>query len=134
MSDRPPPPPPPPFGQQIPPPPPPAPQPHLFPGHGQATLQATPKVDGLAVASLVLGIVWVYWIGSILAIIFGAVALRRIKRSQGWRTGKGMAIAGLVLGIVGVAILVLTIVVAVSVGFDDGDNAGAALELVTSTG
>jgi len=73
---------------------------------------AMPKVDGLAVASLVLGITWCYWIGSILAVIFAAVALKRINESGGWRTGKGMAIAGLVLGLVGVATLVMVILLA----------------------
>ena len=54
---------------------------------------------GLAVASLVLGIVWVFWIGSILAVIFGHMALKKSKDN------KGLAIAGLVLGYVGVATL-----------------------------
>jgi hypothetical protein len=71
-------------------------------------------VDGLAIASLVLGILWIYWIGSILAMIFGAVALRRINASNGWRTGKGMAIAGLVLGIVGGGTFVLVMIVAIA--------------------
>jgi uncharacterized membrane protein len=73
---------------------------------------AMPKTDGLAVASMVLGIVWVYWIGSILAIIFGAVAIHRINQSNGWRTGKGMAIAGLVLGLVGIASLIFVFIAA----------------------
>lgn len=51
---------------------------------------------------MVLGIVWVCGLGSLLAIIFGGVAIRRINESNGWRMGKGMAIAGLVLGIIGV--------------------------------
>ena len=89
--------------------------PYPYPPPPPAVPQQTPKVDGLAIASLVLGILWVYWIGSILAIIFGAVAIKRINQSNGWRTGKGMAIAGLVLGIVGVAILALTLVVAAAV-------------------
>jgi uncharacterized membrane protein len=69
-----------------------------------------PKVSGMAVASLVCGIVWGYWITSILAVIFAAVALRQIRESNGWRTGRGMAIAGLVLGLIGCATLVLFIV------------------------
>jgi uncharacterized membrane protein len=73
---------------------------------------AMPKTDGLAIASMVLGIVWVYWIGSILAIIFGAVAIHRINQSNGWRTGKGMAIAGLVLGLVGIASLAFAFIAA----------------------
>lgn len=59
-----------------------------------------PSVSGMAVASLVLGILWIAGIGSILAIIFGSVALYQIQVSRGRLTGKGLAIAGLVLGIV----------------------------------
>ena len=77
-------------------------------------MQTTPKVDGLAIASLVLGILWLYWIGSILAVIFAGVALKRINASNGWRTGKGMAIAGLVLGLIGMLTLFLVIAIAVS--------------------
>lgn len=65
--------------------------------------------DGLAIASMVLGIVWVWWIGSILAVIFGHIALRRIAREG--KAGRGMAIAGLVLGYIGVGILALIIIV-----------------------
>ncbi len=75
-------------------------------------MQTTPKVDGLAIASLVLGILWLYWIGSILAVIFAGVALKRINASNGWRTGKGMAVAGLVLGLIGMLTLFLVIVIA----------------------
>lgn len=64
---------------------------------------ARPTTNGFAVASLVLGIVWLWWIGSVLAIIFGSIAIGQINRSNGRQTGKGMAVAGLVLGIVGVA-------------------------------
>jgi hypothetical protein len=71
-----------------------------------------PSTNGLAVASMVLGIVWVWWIGSILALIFGFVARRQIKE-RGQR-GDGMAIAGIVLGFVGAATLILVIVLAVA--------------------
>ncbi len=53
---------------------------------------------------MVLGIVWVWWIGSILALVFGYVAKGQIDGSQGTQTGRGMAIAGIVLGWVGVVI------------------------------
>ncbi len=72
------------------------------------------NVNGFAIASMVLGIVWIYWIGSILAIVFGHIALRQIKESNGHRSGRGMAIAGLVLGYVGLAIIAIFIVVAVA--------------------
>ncbi|MHB8718205.1 MAG: DUF4190 domain-containing protein [Candidatus Dormibacteria bacterium] len=66
------------------------------------------STNGLAIASLVLGILWVYWIGSILAVIFGHIALSQTSaRQQG---GRGLAIAGLALGYIGVALLVVVIV------------------------
>jgi hypothetical protein len=66
---------------------------------------------------MVLGILWLYWIGSILALIFGYVARSQIRRSQGLQGGDGMAIAGIVLGWIGVGILILLIVIGVGVGF-----------------
>jgi hypothetical protein len=57
-----------------------------------------PRVSGFAVASVVCGLVWLWWIGAIAAIVFGHVALNEIRRSDGLRTGKGLAITGLVLG------------------------------------
>lgn len=68
-----------------------------------------PRTSGLAIASMVLGIVWIYWIGSILAIIFGHIALSQIRKDPNLG-GRGMAIAGVVLGYVGVAIVVVGIV------------------------
>jgi hypothetical protein len=58
----------------------------------------------------VLGILWLDWVGSILALIFGYVALSQIKtRNQG---GRGLATAGIVLGWIGVALLVIVIIAA----------------------
>jgi Domain of unknown function (DUF4190) len=67
-----------------------------------------PKADGLGVAGMVLGIVGLFlgflWVVlPILAVTFSAVALYRINNSNGWRAGKGMAIAGLTTGIIGLA-------------------------------
>ncbi|MGW0810815.1 DUF4190 domain-containing protein [Nonomuraea sp. NPDC002799] len=59
-----------------------------------------PRTSGLAVAALVLGILWGYGIGSLLAVIFGHVALSNIRRT--YAKGTGMAVAGLVLGYVGI--------------------------------
>ena len=69
------------------------------------------RTSGLAIASMVLGILWVYWIGSILAVIFGHIAISQAGKDPTLR-GKGMAIAGLVLGYIGVGFLLLVIVVA----------------------
>jgi hypothetical protein len=79
---------------------------------GSAPAAAPPRTtNGLAIAAMVLGIVWIYWIGSILALIFGYIAKGQINRSDGRQGGKGMAIAGIVLGWVGIGFLVLMIVV-----------------------
>jgi Domain of unknown function (DUF4190) len=66
------------------------------------------RTNGLAVASMVLGILWIYWIGSVLALIFGYIARSQI-RERG-EAGDGMAIAGIVLGWVGIGIVFLVIV------------------------
>jgi hypothetical protein len=82
----------------------------------QPVYVAQTKTNGMAIASLVLGILWIYWIGSILALIFGYVAKGQIDRAGGREGGRGLAIAGIVLGWVGVGILILLIVLGVGVG------------------
>jgi hypothetical protein len=62
------------------------------------------------VASLVLGLLWLGWIGSVLAVIFGHVALDQIRYRGG--RGRGLAIAGLSLGYLALAFLVLGILAA----------------------
>jgi hypothetical protein len=58
--------------------------------------------NGMAVASLVLGIVWLGGLGAVLALIFGIKARRQIDLARGAQGGRGLAIAGIVLGIVGI--------------------------------
>jgi hypothetical protein len=77
----------------------------------QPAYQVQRSTNGLAIASMVLGILWIYWGGSILALIYGYVARRQIRERQ--QAGDGMAITGIVLGWVGVGILAIIIVVAV---------------------
>lgn len=104
---------PPPFPYAYPPPPAQAPWPGPYtpPYPAYPVYVAAPPTNGLAIAALVLGIVWVYWVGSILAVVFGHIALSQInQRGQG---GRGMAIAGLVLGYIGLFFLALVIVLAI---------------------
>lgn len=78
------------------------------------------STNGMAVASLVLGILWIYWIGSVLALIFGYVARQQIReRGEG---GDGMAVAGIVLGWIGVGLLVLFVVFFGLAGMSSGFN------------
>jgi hypothetical protein len=87
------------------------------PGYGQPPYgysgwaQPASRTNGMAIASLVLGILWIYWIGSILALVFGYVARRQI-RERG-EQGAGMATAGIVLGWIGVGVLALFVVIGV---------------------
>jgi hypothetical protein len=69
------------------------------------------RTNGFAVASLVLGIVWLLGLGSILAIIFGHVALRQISRDAS-QTGKGMAVAGLALGYSTLILILILLLIA----------------------
>lgn len=73
----------------------------LYPGQPR-------KTNGLAIAGFVLGILWLGWIGSALAIIFGHVALKQVEQKN--EGGEGLAIAGLVLGYVGAATFALFVV------------------------
>lgn len=69
-----------------------------------------PESCGIAITSLVLGILAHVCFGpltAIPAVICGHIALTRIKQSQGAITGQGLAIAGLVLGYVNIAMFVL---------------------------
>ncbi len=85
-------------------------QPAYYPAGPPAT-----RTNGMAIASLVLGCLWLWWLGSILALVFGYIALGQIKQRR--ESGRGMAIAGIVLGWAGVATGVLAgilIVIAVN--------------------
>jgi hypothetical protein len=83
---------------------PPAPPPHCY-----GPYQPLPETNGMAIASLVAGFLWLGWLGSFMAVVFGHVALSQIDQSQGRQGGRGMAIAGLALGYFGVATLALII-------------------------
>jgi hypothetical protein len=76
---------------------------------------AVQTTNGFSIASLVLGIVWVFGVGAILAVIFGFVARKQIRESGGRQGGSGMALAGIILGFVGIAGLILWIVFVVAV-------------------
>jgi hypothetical protein len=96
-----------------PPPPPPNYNPPPPPGYTAYDNPASvpQKTNGLSVASLVLGILSIflfctYGVVAILAIVFGHVSLSQIKRSHGAQSGRGMAIAGLVCGYIGLALVI----------------------------
>ena len=73
------------------------------------------RTSGKAIGSLVCGISWFCGLGSIAALFLGYLALREIRRDPARILGKGMAIAGIALGWIGVAGLAFVITVAIQV-------------------
>ncbi len=53
------------------------------------------------------GSLWIWWIGSALALAFGYSAKAQIDLSGGTQGGRGLAIAGIVLGWVGAGFFLL---------------------------
>jgi VanZ family protein len=79
-----------------------------------------PQTNSMAITGLILGILsvllgWCFFnvIFSILGLIFSCVGLSQIKKNPGQQTGRGLAIAGIILSCLG---LVMGVVVAVLFG------------------
>jgi uncharacterized protein DUF4190/uncharacterized protein DUF1707 len=73
------------------------------------------RANGFAIASLVVACLWMFGFGSALAVVFGHIGLNQIKRSAGTETGRGIAIAGLALGYLGLLPLLYVFYVLISV-------------------
>ena len=85
--------------------------PPAYPAYGYAPV---PRTNGLAVASFVCSLFFrLYGIGAVLAVVFGFVARYQIKRSGGTQKGKGLALAGIVIGLV--SLIAIAVVVAIVV-------------------
>lgn len=63
--------------------------------------------SGLAIASLVVAVLWLGGLGSIVALVFGYMARREIERSGGALAGTGLATAGIVIGWIGLLLPLL---------------------------
>lgn len=98
------------------------------PAHG-ATVSA--HTSGMAVASLVLGLLWLGGIGALLAIIFGVSGRNEIDRSNGSVTGRGMALWGIALGWIGLIGAIFWIVVLV-VAVHSANNQSLGLHISPS--
>jgi hypothetical protein len=75
------------------------------------------RTNVAAVVSLIFGILWIFYVGSLVAVVCGHVARAQIRRSG--EAGDGAAIAGLILGYLGLTVLVLfwlLVIVGVGVG------------------
>jgi hypothetical protein len=76
-------------------------------------IPAPRQTSTYAVISLIAGILgWTLlpFLGSIGAIIFGHLARAEIRRSNGQLDGDGLAVAGLILGWISVALAILSVI------------------------
>lgn len=82
---------------------------------GYVVTPATPPsgTDGLAIASLVLSLVWLGGLGSVGGIVTGHLSRSKAKREG--RQPSGLALAGLILGYVGAAFMALAILAAIAI-------------------
>ena len=74
--------------------------------------QVPAETNALAIVSLIFGVLgWTLlpFIGMIVAIITGHIALGQVRTSNGAQTGEGLAIAGLVLGYLALAVGLIVI-------------------------
>lgn len=85
---------------------------------GQAFISAPPagegegRISGKAIASLICGILFFMVPSALAAVILGHISLSEIRKSAGRLTGQGMAITGLVLGYLGLAIIPIALIIA----------------------
>ena len=75
-----------------------------------AFVRPSRRPNGLAIASVVVGLLWMWWLGSVAAVVMGHIALRQIDRSGGTQIGRAAAVAGLAVGYFALAVLVAIIV------------------------
>jgi len=78
---------------------------HTFMENDSPPLPAAPKTSGLAIASLITGLTCI----APAAIVCGHMAMSRIKASAGRLGGGGLALAGTILGYVGLVSYIMTI-------------------------
>tara|TARA_B100001093_G_C26746675_1_gene979156 strand:- start:353 stop:886 length:534 start_codon:yes stop_codon:yes gene_type:complete len=95
-----------------------------------------PKTSTMAIISLVTSLLFI----PVVSIVLGHLARREVRKSNGTITGAGMALAGLIIGYIQVAVLMLIIIVTSSLALSStskifgGHKDDAAQNWVNSTG
>ncbi len=83
--------------------------------------------SGKATAALVLGILGLVFcplICSVLALVFGYQSRNEIDASGGQLSGRGSAVAGIVLGWIGVVIWAIFVILIIGIAVGDGSSGG----------
>jgi hypothetical protein len=70
------------------------------------------KTSGLAIGSLICGLLFFFFPAAIVAIILGHLSLSDIRKSAGRLAGRGIALTGLVLGYSGVLFIPVVLIIA----------------------
>jgi hypothetical protein len=73
------------------------------------------ETSGKAIGSLVCGILFFFLPAAIAAVVLGHLSLSEIRQSAGRTAGRSMAIAGLVLGYLGLSFVPLLIIAAIAI-------------------
>ncbi|MGW7417375.1 DUF4190 domain-containing protein [Streptomyces sp. NPDC054863] len=81
----------------------PMPPPHDAPRNGMGITSLLLGITGV-VLGMVVVLFWMSWLPALLAVVFGFVALGHVKK--GTATNKGMAVSGMILGMVGILLAV----------------------------
>jgi type IV pilus assembly protein PilA len=89
--------------------------PTVVPGAQAPSIPGAAPTSGKAIASLICGLFFFVLPSSIVAVILGHLSLSEIKRSAGRLGGRGMAIAGLVLGYAGLSFIPILIIAAIAI-------------------
>ena len=82
-------------------------RPSAFSGHSETS--------GKAIGSLVCGFLFFFPPSAIVAVVMGHLSLSEIRRSAGRIGGRGLAIAGLVLGYLGLTFVPILIIAAIAI-------------------
>ena len=81
--------------------------PYHSPGSPSGPFSGPPRTSGLAISSLVTGILGM----GIVPIVLGHIALSKIKKAAGSLQGRGLAITGLILGYLQVVVVTILLVI-----------------------
>jgi type IV pilus assembly protein PilA len=74
-----------------------------------------PATSGMAIGSLISGIFSFFFPAAIAAIVLGHIARSNIRKSAGRLTGNGVALAGLILGYLGLAFIPVIVMIVAAI-------------------